>query len=697
MESSLTFLEGSRSGARYDADVLQRVDPIDGAPLLARYDLNRAARTLTPRSLTERHGPGMWRWRELLPVRDPAHRVHLGEGSTPLLRARRLGPALGADRLLVKAEGVNPTGSFKARGMAAAVSRARELGAKSLIAPSAGNAGGALAAYGAAAGMPVTVVMPADTPEANIAEAQICGAEVVLIDGFISDCGRVAKAIAARTGAFNVATLAEPYRVEGKKTMGLELVENLGWAVPDVVVYPTGGGTGLIGMWKAFDELESMGLLGVGRPRMVSVQAEGCAPIVEAFHSGAETATPWPDPATRASGLRVPSALGDRLILQALRQSEGTAIAVPESEIDALQRLAGRRGAGYVSPETAAAFAAVAALADDGWLSASDRVVVFDTGIGHKYPPPALPRPAVHPIDVADDPDALARPRGGRSVRSGSAPTAPQATPAAPRATPAAPQATPAAPSPPSSAVSPSPVANPVRPASAGPPRGPSASRLATLIRQRVAERTAATPEAAPSKPEPAPETIAESPAETVEPDVAPAPDAVTAPVDPPVAPSPSSPLGHARPAALDPGPPHVPGEARTVRPPARPAPRVPGAGDPAPRTSTPRTLDPVTGGTPGGVVGSELVAPLVSDTSTVPPLRERAPAVGRELVAGESGRATIEPPKRPVDPNDTSETTTSAKSAGVPPLPKPPHREIVVRPLPAPPRASSSQPGPER
>jgi threonine synthase len=443
VESCLTSLEGSRTRARYDADVLQGLDPLDGAPLLARYDLERAARTLSPRSLAERTGPGMWRWSELLPVRDRRHVVHLGEGATPLLAARRLGPALGVDRLLVKAEGLNPTGSFKARGMSAAVSRARELGVRGLVAPSAGNAGGALAAYGAAAGLPVTVVVPADAPEVNVVEAQACGARVVQVEGVISDCGRVARAIAERTGAFDVSTLKEPYRVEGKKTMGLELVEQLGWAVPDVVVYPTGGGTGLVGMWKAFDELEALGLLGSGRPRMVVAQAEGCAPMVRAFAEGADTAAPWDDPRTRAAGLRVPSAVGDRLILEAVRQSGGTAVAVPEDELDAVQRLAGRRGAGYVSPESAVAFAALAALADDGWLAATERVVVFDCGAGHKSPPPPLPRPPVVPVDVADDPEAI-----DRLLRQlhgeGGDPTAPRSAPRS-RPAPAAP-AEPAAP-----------------------------------------------------------------------------------------------------------------------------------------------------------------------------------------------------------------------------------------------------------
>ncbi len=408
VESCLTFLEGSATHARYDADVLQTLDPVDGAPLLARYDLERAGRTMTPRALAERHGPGMWRWGELLPIRDRRHITYLGEGSTPLLGATRIGSALGLDDLLVKAEGLNPTGAFKARGMAAAVSRARELGATSLIVPSAGNAGGALAAYGAAAGLPVTVVLPADSPQVNVVEAQMCGARVVLVEGVISDCGQVARAIAARTGAFDVSTLKEPYRVEGKKTMGLELVEQLSWAVPDVIVYPTGGGTGLVGMWKAFDELEALGFIGSARPRMVAAQAEGCAPMVRAFERGDETAEPWVDPHTRASGLRVPSAVGDRLILSALRESGGTAVAVGESDIDAIQRLVGRRGGGYVSPESATAFAAIAALADDGWGSANERVVVFDCGIGHKYPPPPLEPPPLVPAAALADPDALA-------------------------------------------------------------------------------------------------------------------------------------------------------------------------------------------------------------------------------------------------------------------------------------------------
>ncbi|HEY8340946.1 MAG TPA: threonine synthase [Egibacteraceae bacterium] len=402
VQSALTHLEGSTSGRRYDADRLATVDPVDGRPLLARYDVAAAARTLSREALARRRGR-LWRWTELLPLRDPRHVVTLGEGGTPLLPAPRLGAALGVPRLALKAEGLNPTGSFKARGMAVAVSRAAELGARALVAPSAGNAGGALAAYGAAAGLPVTVFMPVDVPAANRDEALLCGARVVLVDGLISDCGALSRRVADATGAFDVSTLKEPYRVEGKKTMGFELAEDLGWRLPDVVVYPTGGGTGLVGMWKAWEELATLGWLGPQRPRLISVQAEGCAPLVRAFEAGAEEAEPWTDAHTRASGLRVPSAIGDRLILAALRASGGLAVAVSEDAIDDAQRLAGRHGAGYVSPETAAALAAVADLAARGDIGADEEVVVFDTGIGHKYPAPAgLPTP---PVVAADEPD----------------------------------------------------------------------------------------------------------------------------------------------------------------------------------------------------------------------------------------------------------------------------------------------------
>jgi threonine synthase len=406
--STLTHLEGALSGATYPADEPANLDPADGRPLLARYDLERAARTLTTESLAGRRSGGMWRWAELLPVRDRSHVVSLGEGDTPLLPQPRLGKALGVPRLHTKAEGLNPTGSFKARGMSAAVSRNMELGATSFIAPSAGNAAGALAAYGAAVGAEVTVVIPADAPPATRDEALAMGARIVLVDGLISDCGRVASALAERLGAFDVSTLKEPYRVEGKKTMGFELAEQRGWRLPDVIVYPTGGGTGLVGMWKAFAELEAMGFVGPERPRMISAQAEGCAPIVRAFEAGARCAEPFENAETRAAGIRVPSAVGDFLILQALRESGGTAVAVDESSISAMQLFAGRMGAGYISPESAAALAAVPELRARGELAGEEEVVVFDCGIGQKYPPPpGLPEPLlIDPLDY--DPQQLA-------------------------------------------------------------------------------------------------------------------------------------------------------------------------------------------------------------------------------------------------------------------------------------------------
>lgn len=411
--SALLDLQGSLSGLRYPADRLLRLDPADDKPLFARYDPAAAARTLTAESLAGRRLGGLWRWRELLPVRDDRFVVTLGEGSTPLLRVPRLARALGLPGLLLKAESLNPTGSFKARGMAVAVSRAWELGATALIVPTAGNAGGALSAYAAQAGLPVTVVMPVDAPPGNQAEVTMTGGRLVLVEGLISDCGRVAAALGERSGDFDVSTLKEPYRVEGKKTMGLELAEDLAWRLPDVIVYPTGGGTGLVGMWKAFDELEQLGLLDGHRPRMVAAQTTGCAPIVRAFHAGERFADPWEGAQTRAAGLRVPSAVGDFLMLDALRASGGTAVAVDEDSIADLQRLAGRCGAGYVGPETAVALGAAVALRQAGDIEADERVVVFDCGIGAKYPPPPglAPAPVIDPsaFDVEELAAALPR------------------------------------------------------------------------------------------------------------------------------------------------------------------------------------------------------------------------------------------------------------------------------------------------
>lgn len=317
----------------------------------------------------------MRRWR---------HVFSLGEGATPLLPVPRLGRRLGLRRLLFKAESLNPTGSFKARGMAVAVSRARELGVRRLTVPSAGNAGGALAAYAAAAGLRATVVMPRDAPLSNQVEVRVAGARLELVDGRIDDAGRRSRALAEQTGAFDLSTLREPYRVEGKKTMGFELAEDLGWRLPEVVVYPTGGGTGLVGMWKAFAELEALGFIGSVRPRMYAVQAEGCAPLVRAFEAGERFAEPWRDAQTAAAGLRVPAALADFLILDLLRASGGGAIAVPEAGLRSVQRLIGELGGGFASLETAAAVAALPALLERAAIGRDELVVVFDTGAGFK-------------------------------------------------------------------------------------------------------------------------------------------------------------------------------------------------------------------------------------------------------------------------------------------------------------------------
>ena len=405
--STLAFLEGARSGIHYRANELRSTDPADGRTLLARYDLEVARARLTREVIAGRRG-GLWRWEELLPVRRRSFVTSLGEGSTPLLPPARLARKLGLSRLHIKAESVNPTGSFKARGMAVAVSRAAELGAAHLVAPSAGNAAGALAAYAAAAGVRATVVMPADAPAANQLEALACGARLILLDGLISDCGKLARLVGEKTGAFDMATLREPYRVEGKKTLGFELAEDFGWSLPEAVVYPTGGGTGLIGMWKAFDELEALGLIGSARPRMYAVQAEGCAPIVRAFEQGAEFADPWLDAKTRAAGIRVPSALGDHLILECLRRSGGGAIAVPEAEIEAMQVHAAEHGAGYLSLESAAALAALPAMREQGLIDRDERVALFDTGAGFKSEPPSMERPAVLPNDPSAWVDLIA-------------------------------------------------------------------------------------------------------------------------------------------------------------------------------------------------------------------------------------------------------------------------------------------------
>ena len=380
MSSNLIELECSACAKKYDASREQHLCTC-GKPLLARYDLKRAAGTFTLETLKDRPR-NLWRYAEVLPDDPP---VSLGEGMTPLVHAKRLGASMGLGNLYVKDEGLNPTGSFKARGMSAAVTRARQLGVKALAAPTAGNAGGALAAYAAAAGMAAVIVMPADTPSANVMECRAFGAKVVKLNGLISDCGKYVAENKDREGWYDVSTLKEPYRVEGKKTMGYELWEQFAGKLPHVVFYPTGGGVGLIGMCKAFDELQEMGRIGSERPRMVAVQAEGCAPIVKAWEAHQSSAQFFPNAATIASGLRVPGPLGDQLILSMLRQSKGTAVAVTDNEmLHGGRELASLEGI-LAAPEGAATVVAARILAGSGWIKPHETVVLFNTGTGYKY------------------------------------------------------------------------------------------------------------------------------------------------------------------------------------------------------------------------------------------------------------------------------------------------------------------------
>jgi threonine synthase len=371
-------------GERLNPARLWNLCPKCDKPLLARYDLETVRGTIA-RDVGESRPANLWRFHEVMPVSDPACRITLGEGFTPLVPADRLGAEFGFDGLYIKDESCNPTTSFKARGMAAAVSRALELGATALSVPSAGNAAGAMAAYAAKAGLPAYVYMPTDVPEAFVSECRALGADVTLIDGLITDCGREAMAAARQHNRFDMSTLKEPYRLEGKKTMGYEVAEQSGWKLPDVVIYPTGGGTGLVGMWKAFDEMEQLGWIGPERPRMVTVQATGCAPIVRAFETGAEAADPWEDAKTVADGLRVPAAVGDFLMLQALRESGGTAVAVPDDDMVADTVLIGRTEGVFAAPEGGATVTAFRRLHESGWIADGETVVLFITGSGHKY------------------------------------------------------------------------------------------------------------------------------------------------------------------------------------------------------------------------------------------------------------------------------------------------------------------------
>jgi threonine synthase len=378
-------LKCSECGKSYNPHTIQTFCLDCQAPLLALYDLDKARSTLD-RDAMRLRPRGMWRWSELLPVFEPENRIHLGEGDTPLLHLPRVGEKLGLTRLYVKDESLNPTGSFKARGLAAAVSKAKELGVTKVIIPTAGNAGGAMAAYAARSGIEACIYMPKDTPFANIEESRIAGAQVILIDGLISEAAGMAGVRARDEGWFDVSTFKEPYRCEGKKVMGYELAEAFDWQLPEVVIYPTGGGTGLVGMWKAFHELETLGWLeNTAKPRMVAVQAEGCAPVIKAFQTGAQFCDYWVGAQTVASGLRVPKSFADQVILRDLRASRGNAVGVSDEELLRAQSMLAALEGIFAAPEGAATLAALIPLVEQGWVQPDERIVLFNTGTGLKY------------------------------------------------------------------------------------------------------------------------------------------------------------------------------------------------------------------------------------------------------------------------------------------------------------------------
>ena len=380
----MTHLDCSLTGERYDSDRLHNLSRV-GKPLLARYDLDAVKRVLTADILAARP-PGMWKWRELLPMPVGAEAVSLGEPETPLVALDATGKRHNVRAPLVKDEGRLPTGSFKARGLAVAVSLAKHFGVTRIAMPTNGNAGAALAAYGARAGIETIVICPAETPAINLTETAAYGAKVYVADGQIDECGALVGKGAAEGLWFDFSTLKEPYRIEGKKVMGLELAEQLGWHFPDAIFYPTGGGTGLIGMWKAFDELEAIGLIGPERPRMYAIQAEGCAPIVRAFEAGEEFATRWDGAATIATGIRVPKAVGDFLILRAVRESEGSAIAVPEAMIAEAVRDVAHDDGFLLCPEGGAVLAGWRMAVERGQIGKDERVLLFNCANGNKYP-----------------------------------------------------------------------------------------------------------------------------------------------------------------------------------------------------------------------------------------------------------------------------------------------------------------------
>jgi threonine synthase len=382
--SYLTHLDCSYCDNKFESNKLWNLCPFCSKPLLARYDLDSLKKSYIKEDLISGEST-LWRYKEVLPVEDPRFILSLGEGITPLINATRLGNSIGFENLFIKDEGLNPTTSFKARGLSVAVSRAFELGVNELSIPSAGNAAGAMSAYAALAGIKSYVFMPKDVPAAFISECRALGAEVTLIDGLITDCGKEAAKGIKKYDRFDMSTLKEPYRIEGKKTMGFELAEQMNWDLPDVIIYPTGGGTGLIGMWKAFGEMEQLGWINSKRPRMVTVQAAGCAPMVKAFEEETEFAEPWLDAETIADGLRVPTTVGDFLILRVLRESNGIAIAVSDDEMMTESNLIGKTQGIFASPETGATLAAFKKLREQHWINDGDSVVLFNTGSGHKY------------------------------------------------------------------------------------------------------------------------------------------------------------------------------------------------------------------------------------------------------------------------------------------------------------------------
>ena len=397
----VTHLECAATGERYAADEIHNLSKT-GKPLLVRYDLDGVKKALSKAALAGRP-PDLWRYRELLPVRRVDDIVSLGEAMTPVLPLPKVAAKMGGGELLVKDEGRLPTGSFKARGLVMAVSMAKELGITTMAMPTNGNAGAALAAYASHCGIKTTIFCPEDTPEVNVSEIGLQGAAVYRVNGLIDDCGKIVGEGKAKVGWFDTSTLKEPYRIEGKKTMGLELAEQLGWTVPDIIFYPTGGGTGLIGMWKAFAELEAIGFIGKKRPRMVAVQASGCAPMVRAYEEGVEHATRWENAQTIASGIRVPQAIGDFLILRAVRESGGFAIAVSDAAITAGLEEVAREEGFLMCPEGAATYAAYKQSLADGCVKKSEQAVLFNCATGLKYPLPPIRRTLDRhqPIDFA--------------------------------------------------------------------------------------------------------------------------------------------------------------------------------------------------------------------------------------------------------------------------------------------------------